>query len=136
MSGPSLANDFDGRSCTTSTSTRSCANGRLPPVSPPPRSLGLNDYQHLERRLGSLCLEAAEHPISPDKRSGLAVRGARAVFRAPLPRRRRALLAAWFLCVGLLPRRFAGEIVAWHLEPSTRPKAVQRVLQRLRRLTC
>lgn len=96
---------------------------------------GLNDYQHVEMRLASLCLEAAEHPIPSDTRPWLALRGARAVFRAPLPFRRRALLATWFLCVGLLPRRFAGKLLAWHLEPSSRPKPVQRVLRQLRRLT-
>jgi hypothetical protein len=96
---------------------------------------GLNDYQHLEMRLGSLCLEPTEHPIPSDTRPGLALHGVRAVFWAPLPLRRRALLATWFLLVGLLPRRLAGEVLAWRLESSSRPKPVQVVLKQLRRLT-
>jgi hypothetical protein len=100
-----------------------------------PAQPGLNDYQHLQMRLGSLCVEPAAHPIPSDTRIRLAMHGARAVAGAPLPVQRRALLAVWFLAVGILPRRLASEVLAWHLEPSSRPKHLQPVLRRLRRLT-
>ena len=102
------------------------------PVSTEP---GLKDHQHLEMRLGSICFESAEHPIPSDRRWRLALRGAGAVFGAPLRLRRRVLLATWFLLVGALPRRLACDVLAWRLDASSRPKAVQRALRQLRRLT-
>ena len=66
--------------------------------------LGLRDPLHLTYRLGSLALDPANHPVPGDSRPALALRGAWASRSARLPAGRRALLAAWFLAMGVLPR--------------------------------
>ena len=96
---------------------------------------GLRDAFHLENRIGSLCLDPANHPTPADLRLSLALRGAWAIRRARLPRRRRAVLAAWFLCVGMLPRTAAAHLVAWRLGGTHRPRAVDSVLKRIRATT-
>jgi glycosyltransferase involved in cell wall biosynthesis len=96
---------------------------------------GLADYQHVGIRLGSLCLEPEQHPVATDTRLGLALRGARAALHARLPWRRRLVLAAWFLSVGVPPRRIARHALAWNLDPRSRPPAVDGVLKVLRRMT-
>jgi Glycosyl transferase family 2 len=96
---------------------------------------GLNDPHHLEMRLASLCLARQDHPFSSDKRLHLAMRGALATLRARFGLRRRLLLATWFVCVGILPHSYTRNLLAWRLEPSSRPQPVQRALRRLRQLT-
>lgn len=96
---------------------------------------GLNDAFHLENRIGSLCLDPANHPTPADSRLSLALRGVWAIRRARLPRRRRAVLAAWFLCVGMLPRTAAAHVAAWRLEQTTRPVAVDRLAHQIRAAT-
>jgi hypothetical protein len=99
------------------------------------REPGLLDYQHVGIRLGSLCLEPDQHPIAADTRLGLALRGARASLRARLPWRRRFVIAAWFLSVGIPPRPIARHALAWNLDPRSRPPAVDGLLKVLRRIT-
>jgi hypothetical protein len=99
------------------------------------REPGLLDYQHVGIRLGSLCLEPDQHPIAADTRLGLALRGARASLRARLPWRRRFVIAAWFLSVGVPPRPLARHALAWNLDPRSRPPAVDGLLKVLRRMT-
>ncbi len=96
---------------------------------------GLSDAFHLENRIGSLCLDPANHPKPADSRLALALRGMWAVRRARLPRSRRAVIAAWFLCVGMLPRTAAAHVAAWRLEPTSRPAAVNRLASRIRAAT-
>jgi Glycosyl transferase family 2 len=96
---------------------------------------GLQDYQHLGMRLGSICLEPGQHPVATDTRLGVAVQGARATLRARLPWKRRLLLATWFLSVGALPRRFARELLSWYFDRSSRPKRLARVFKILRAIT-
>jgi glycosyltransferase involved in cell wall biosynthesis len=99
------------------------------------RDPGLNDEWHLENRLGSLCLEPSTHPFAGDSRSVLGLRGFLASWHGRLPLRRRAVLGLWFLATGGLPLGFARRLVAWRLERTTRPRAVQRLLESVRRLT-
>ena len=47
----------------------------------------------------------------------------------------RAVLAAWFLCVGMLPRTAAAHVAAWRLGPTSRPVAVNRLASRIRAAT-
>jgi hypothetical protein len=54
--------------------------------------------------------------------------------RARLPPRRRAVLAAWFLAAGTLPRAVARHAVSWRLLGASRPPAVDRALRVLRRV--
>jgi Glycosyl transferase family 2 len=135
MTGPSLARRFrrsvlhDGDKHRV-LAERAASLGLVPDPQP-----GLRDYQHLGVRMGSLCLEPAQHPIPSDTRLGLALHGARSAWRAPLPARRRALLAAWFLCLGLLPRPLAGEVLSWYLDASSRPPIVKRLFKLLRCVT-
>jgi glycosyltransferase involved in cell wall biosynthesis len=96
---------------------------------------GLRDALHLENRIASLCLDPANHPMPADSRPSLALRGAWATRRSRLPRRRRAVLAAWFLCAGMLPRTAAAHIVAWRIEGTSRPTAVNRLAGRIRAVT-
>jgi glycosyltransferase involved in cell wall biosynthesis len=96
---------------------------------------GLRDPFHLENRIASLCLDPANHPVPSDSRLSLALRGAWAVRRSRLPKRRRAVLAAWFLCLGILPRSAAANVAAWRLERASRPPGVGRLVQRIRSVT-
>ncbi len=99
-----------------------------------PAELGLRDHGHLVPRLGSLRVDPALHPYAGDSGLGLAVRGLRACRGASLSWTRRALLAAWYLAVGLLPRRFARSGVAWYLVPDSRPAWLQRLARAWRSL--
>ncbi len=46
--------------------------------------------------------------------------------------RRRAVLAAWFLSVGLLPRRMAKALLSWKLVASSRPTFLLRLSKTIR----
>ncbi len=96
---------------------------------------GLRDHNHLSNRIASICSDPVRHPIASDTRVALGLRGAWASRAARLPWRRRIVLAAWFLAVGLLPRDWAQQAAAWKFSPSSRPRAVDRVVKALRRLT-
>ncbi len=94
---------------------------------------GMRDWLHLENRISSLVLDRGGHPRPSDSRLLLGLRGARAIADTPaLPFRLRAMLAAWFLCAGLLPRRLAAAAVAWRMAPATRPWLLRKVLPLLR----
>jgi len=99
-----------------------------------PQALGMRDHHHLSTRLASLCLDPALHPYANDYRSALALRGAVASRHARLPWKRRAILAAWFIAVGFLPRPLAAPVIVWRLAPAFRPPAVDRFLKTLRLL--
>jgi glycosyl transferase family 2 len=97
-----------------------------------PLTLGMRDYHHVSTRLASLRLDPALHPYASDRRSALAVRGAFASLHARLPWKRRAILAAWFMAGGMLPRSLAEPLIVWRLAPAFRPPAVDRLLKTLR----
>jgi hypothetical protein len=99
-----------------------------------PKALGMRDHHHLTTRLASLCLDPALHPYAHDCRSTLALRGAVSSRHARLPWKRRAILAAWFIAVGFLPRLVAARAIAWRLAPASRSARVDRILKTLRRL--
>jgi hypothetical protein len=95
-------------------------------------SPGLRDHSHLATRISSLCRDPQQHPHAGDSRLALALRGVLSSRHARLPWKRRAILAAWFLAMGILPRPAAAKVVAWRMVPATRPlarlfKAVRRV---------
>jgi hypothetical protein len=90
------------------------------PVRP---DIGMRDAYHLESRVGSLTLEPELHP-GTESRLALALRGAWASRDLEQPWHRRAILASWFLCVGLLPALPARRAVEWRLDRSSRPKAL------------
>lgn len=96
---------------------------------------GLADAQHLTNRIASLTLDPGRHPYAADSRVGLALKGAEASCTARLPRRRRLVLAAWFLGVGLAPRPVATRLISWRLDSGARPPHLARAMQRLRRWT-
>jgi len=100
----------------------------------PEPGLGLRDHQHLSTRLASLCVDAEKHPYSGDRRGTLGLRGARWSLDARLPRRRRAILAAWFLVAGFLPRTMASRAVSWRLLPDSRSGTLDRILKTVRKL--
>lgn len=94
---------------------------------------GLQDWLHLESRISSLCLEPELHPIPADRRASLGWKGFWASSRdSRLPWKRRAILTAWFLSVGMLPRSLANRAIAWRLAPVSRPWILTRMLKLLR----
>jgi hypothetical protein len=96
---------------------------------------GLYDPFHLENRIASLCLDPENHPMPADSRLSLALKGASAVRRSRLPRRRRVVLAAWFLCLGMLPLAAAAKLADWRLERASRPPGLGRLFRRIRAVT-
>jgi hypothetical protein len=96
---------------------------------------GLHQADHLVSRLASLRIDPSRHPYRSDRLLGLSLRGLWEVRSARLPWRRRAVLAAWFVSVGVLPRRLAALAVFWRLSPRSRPEVVDRVLKRVRYAT-
>jgi hypothetical protein len=96
----------------------------------------LGDSDHVLSRLGSLLLEPEQHPVPSDIRIGLAQRGAWLTCRTGLPWSRRAVLAAWYLSIGLLPAHFGRKAFAWRWDASSRPRGLARALQTLRRISC
>jgi len=95
---------------------------------------GLRDYQHIEVRLASLRLEPNMHPYPRDSPLKLALQGVAAACSARTTPARRAVLAGWFLTVGLSPTTLAGHAIAWRLAPFARSKRVDRLLKVMRRL--
>jgi len=97
-------------------------------------SLGMGDTHHLSTRLASLVLEPERHPYRGDTRIALAMQGALATREVSLGPTRKALLASWFMLVGVLPRPLARRAVSWRLTPSSRPAGVARILRAIRRV--
>ena len=92
-----------------------------------------DDAFFLESRIGSLCLEPELHPLPDDRRLTLGLRGAWACRIARRPLVSRAILAAWFLLVALLPRSLACKTVSWRMAKSSRPPVVDRFVRLVRR---
>ncbi|TGQ31238.1 glycosyltransferase [Mesorhizobium sp. M00.F.Ca.ET.216.01.1.1] len=91
-----------------------------------------HDPVHLEERLASLCADRRRHPVADDSRLALAAAGAVASFEMTASLRRRAVLAAWFLSVGMLPRQMAMAVLSWKLEASSRPAFLARMSKTIR----
>jgi len=86
-------------------------------------SPGLYDHNHLTTRISSLCLDPEQHPHAGDSRLALSLRGVLSSRHARLPWKRRAVLGAWFVAIGILPRPAATRVVAWRMIPASRPLA-------------
>ncbi|MEZ2129029.1 MULTISPECIES: glycosyltransferase family 2 protein [unclassified Sinorhizobium] len=97
-----------------------------------PPDVNLRDPVHLEERLASLCVDRQRHPVAGDSRLVLATAGAVASLEMNASLRRRAMLAAWFLSVGVLPRRMAKTILSWKLVASSRPAFLLRLSKTIR----
>ncbi|WP_026621384.1 hypothetical protein M728_003807 (plasmid) [Ensifer sp. WSM1721] len=95
----------------------------------------LRDPMHLEERLASLCVDSQRHPVADDSRIALGTAGAVASLEMNVSLRRRAMLAAWFLSVGLLPRRMATAVLSWKLVASSRPAFLARLSKTIRHVT-
>jgi hypothetical protein len=95
-------------------------------------SPGLQDHGHLTARISSLCLDPKQHPHAGDSRLALALRGVLSSRHARLPWKRRAILAAWFVAMGILPRQAASKVAAWRMVPASRPlRPLFKVVRRL-----
>ncbi len=97
-----------------------------------PPDANLRDPAHVEERLASLCVDSQRHPVAEDSRLSLAAAGAAASMEMNVSLRRRAMLAAWFLSVGLLPRRMAQAVLSWKLVASSRPAFLARISKTIR----
>jgi glycosyltransferase involved in cell wall biosynthesis len=95
--------------------------------------LGFADPQHLTNRIGSLVMDPRHHPDPGDSRLALALRGAWASRDERLPMARRAMLAMWFLSVGVLPRPWAAKLISLRLDPVSRPERLGRAMATIRR---
>lgn len=95
---------------------------------------GMQDATHLEQRIASICFDPAEHPYAGDRRSKIAMAGARAAFASTMSAKRRAIHAGMFLVAGFMPIFIARRALAWKLERSSRPKIVDWLAGRLRRI--
>lgn len=98
-----------------------------------PAEIVRHDPVHLEERLASLCTDRHRHPIADDSRLALAAAGAVASLEMTASLRRRAVLAAWFLSVGMLPRQMAMAVLSWKLDASSRPTFLARLSRTIRR---
>ncbi|MBP2234188.1 hypothetical protein J2Z31_000678 [Sinorhizobium kostiense] len=97
-----------------------------------PPDANLHDPAHIEERLASLCVDSDRHPIAEDSRLALGAAGAAASMEMNFSLRRRTMLAAWFLAVGLLPRRMAKTVLSWKLVASSRPAFLARLSKTIR----
>jgi glycosyltransferase involved in cell wall biosynthesis len=95
---------------------------------------GMHDATHLEQRVASICFDPASHPYTGDLRSTIAIAGARAAFSSTMSTKRRAIHAGMFLVAGFTPRFIARRALAWKLERSSRPKIIDWLAGRLRRM--
>ncbi|RWQ40866.1 MAG: glycosyltransferase [Mesorhizobium sp.] len=91
-----------------------------------------HDPVHLEERLASLCADRLQHPVADDSRLALGAAGAVASLEMTASLRRRAVLAAWFLSVGVLPRKMATAVLSWKLDASSRPAFLSRLSKTIR----
>jgi glycosyltransferase involved in cell wall biosynthesis len=99
----------------------------------PELSLGLRDCLHVSLRMGSLCLDAVNHPFPSDTRLQLAVHGIRSTAWAPIPLRRRSLIWLWFIITAVLPVSLSRRVVGLFLDTASQPLSVRRILRLLRR---
>ncbi|TIN21878.1 MAG: glycosyltransferase [Mesorhizobium sp.] len=98
-----------------------------------PADVVRHDPVHLEERLASLCADRHRHPVADDSRLALAAAGAVASLEMTASLRRRAVLAAWFLAVGMLPRQMAMAVLSWKLDASSRPAFLAGLSRTIRR---
>lgn len=96
--------------------------------------LGMNDPTHLEERLASLCVDEPRHPVETDSRLQLGVAGASATSEMNASPKKRLVVAAWFLSVGLMPRPMARTILGWKLVASSRPALLGHLSKTIRRV--
>ncbi|WP_375396525.1 glycosyltransferase family 2 protein [uncultured Sphingomonas sp.] len=95
---------------------------------------GMRDATHLEQRLASLVFDPAHHPYPGDRRGAIGMAGARASFAGAMSLKRRSIHAGMFLVAGFMPGFVARPALAWKLERSSRPRAIDWLAGRLRRL--
>ncbi|MER8693885.1 glycosyltransferase [Mesorhizobium opportunistum] len=98
-----------------------------------PADVVRHDPVHLEERLASLCADRHRHPVADDSRLALAAAGAVASLEMSASLRRRAVLAGWFLSVGMLPRQMAMAVLSWKLDASSRPRFLTSLSSMIRR---
>ena len=88
---------------------------------PPGPLLSVSDQAN---RLISLRAEPASHPNPSDTRRGLVAGGVRAARRrADVAPAMRGAFAAWFVAMGIAPRRATARLAAWFAFPERRPQA-------------
>jgi hypothetical protein len=79
----------------------------------PADARSLPDPAFLGWRLWSLTVDPARHPFPDDRRLSLATQGVMASAQPCFSARSRAKRTAWFVLVGLLPRRAARRLITW-----------------------
>jgi glycosyltransferase involved in cell wall biosynthesis len=95
----------------------------------PPADWLLRDPLHLQARLALLRLAPDRHPFPADRVRGLARHGVVAALRHPgFRRRKRILMAAWFVLAAGLPRGLGLRVILAGLVRTGRPAWLQRFI--------
>ena len=97
-----------------------------------PRDLGMRDHGNLQRRMALSRLDPSKNPYATDRPGSLVYWGLRAVWRfSGLGLRRRLIMSAWFLWVGLSPLTAARPAVTWLFARQSRPRVADWVRGRV-----
>ncbi|MGK7899364.1 MAG: glycosyltransferase family 2 protein [Xenococcus sp. (in: cyanobacteria)] len=100
-----------------------------------PGDLLLRTNTHLWARISSLRLDPQNHPIADDNVMKLIYHGIYATwYYNDLNWKKRFVLIAWFLTVGLIPISISQHAIGWLFAQESRPKSVKWILNRLRPL--
>jgi glycosyltransferase involved in cell wall biosynthesis len=87
---------------------------------------------HLQYRAASLKLLREQHPVAGETLPSIVRRAVRAAWRNHDRVTAKLFLSLWFLAVASLPRPLAKRVIAYRFAPESRPRALMRLLQRLR----
>jgi hypothetical protein len=90
-----------------------------------------NAVLHLQYRVASLRLRAADHPVAGETASRVLRNAVTASWRSGDGLATRLCLVAWFVAVALLPIALARPILAFRFVPTSRPAALGALLRRL-----
>ncbi|MBK8197557.1 MAG: glycosyltransferase family 2 protein [Acidobacteria bacterium] len=94
--------------------------------------LGGRDSLHLKERLVSLVYDPAQHPVPSDSVKALLGQ-LRRVSLAQISGPYRFLRAAWWVLLACLPAGLRRKVLAWEVEPASRPQWFTRAVRALRR---
>jgi len=87
------------------------------------KNLEMQFFGRVWSRLASLKLNPTDHPVPSDRALPLAYHGIRAVSGTKeFKLKRKMILSAWFLWVGIFPKPLAEPAIVWLLAPGNRPK--------------
>ena len=100
-----------------------------------PGNLYMRSFGRVWSRLASLRFDPKNHPILSDHPLKLTYLGIRAIWLySDFNWAKKLIFSSWFIWVGVLPAPLAKPAIIWLFAPHLRPKAIGRILSRLRAL--